>query len=82
MAVIKDYLAWRGDLSFDSSPFNEVDNYIVAKIGTPDLTGYETSMFGGVLPSICHASSPMAITLFLSNTATASLSLYIMPLAF
>ena len=39
MAVIKDYLAWRGDLSFDSSPFNEVDNYIVAKIGTPDLTG-------------------------------------------
>ena len=39
MAVIKDYLAWRGDLSFESSPFNEVDNYIVAKIGTPDLSG-------------------------------------------
>lgn len=39
MAVIMDYLAWRGDLTFDKSPFNEVDNYIVAKIGTADLTG-------------------------------------------
>lgn len=39
MAVITDYLAWRGDLSFENSPFNEVDNYIVAKLGTPDLSG-------------------------------------------
>ena len=39
MAVISDYLAWRGDLTFDKAPFNEVDNYIIAKIGCPDYIG-------------------------------------------
>lgn len=39
MANILDYLGWRGDLPFSLSPFNEVDNYIVTKIGTPDLSG-------------------------------------------
>lgn len=39
MAVISDYLEWRGDLRFDQAPFNEVDNYIISKIGCPDLTG-------------------------------------------
>ena len=39
MATIIDYLNWRGDLSFDVSPFNEVDNYILAKIGCADYTG-------------------------------------------
>ncbi len=34
-----DYLDWRGDLSFDDSPFNEVDNYIISKIGTLDFSG-------------------------------------------
>ena len=28
MATIFDYLEWRGDISFDSDPFNEVDNLI------------------------------------------------------
>ena len=36
MANIIDYLNWRGDLSFEVSPFNEVDNYILAKIGCAD----------------------------------------------
>ena len=38
MMNVLDYLDWRGDLSFDVSPFNEVDNLILAK--TVDL-GYE-----------------------------------------
>lgn len=33
MDTIFDYLDWRGDVPFSVSPFNEVDNYIVAKIG-------------------------------------------------
>ena len=33
MDNIFDYLDWRGDVPFSVSPFNEVDNYIVAKIG-------------------------------------------------
>ena len=33
MENIFDYLDWRGDVPFSVSPFNEVDNYIVAKIG-------------------------------------------------
>ena len=39
MDNIFDYLDWRGDVPFSVSPFNEVDNYIVAKIGTADFTG-------------------------------------------
>ncbi|MBE6914423.1 MAG: DUF2974 domain-containing protein [Ruminococcaceae bacterium] len=39
MANILDYLDWRGDLSFDAAPMNEVDSFIIAKIGCPDYTG-------------------------------------------
>lgn len=39
MGKISDYLDWRGDVTMDYSPFNEVDNFIIAKIGTPDFTG-------------------------------------------
>lgn len=39
MANVIDYIQWRGDLSFDASPFCEVDNYIISKIGCPDYTG-------------------------------------------
>ena len=39
MANINDYLDWRGDIPFSVAPFNEVDNYIIAKIGTADYTG-------------------------------------------
>ena len=42
MDRINDYLDWRGDLPFAVSPFNEVDNYIVSKIGRCD--------FGGIVP--------------------------------
>jgi hypothetical protein len=39
MATIQDYLDWRGDIPFSCSPCNEVDNYILCKIGCPDWTG-------------------------------------------
>ena len=39
MADVFDYIDWRGDLSFAASPANEVDKYIIACIGKPDLTG-------------------------------------------
>ena len=48
MANILDYIGWRGDIPFSVSPFNEVDNYIVTKIGTPDLTGVVPSDSAGV----------------------------------
>ena len=39
MADLFDYLDWRGDLSFSTSPANEADIYLISKIGCPDLTG-------------------------------------------
>ena len=39
MATVQDYLVWRGDLSFRTDPMNEVDNYILTKVGCPDYTG-------------------------------------------
>lgn len=39
MDNIFDYLDWRGDIPFSVSPFNEVDNYIVSKIGCCDFDG-------------------------------------------
>ena len=32
MSNIMDYLDWRGDLTFEQSPFNEVDNLILAQL--------------------------------------------------
>lgn len=32
MSNIIDYLKWRGDLSFDIDPFNEIDNVILARL--------------------------------------------------
>jgi len=39
MPNIMDYLDWRGDVPFAISPVNEVDDFILCKIGTPDLRG-------------------------------------------
>ena len=38
MPHISDYLTEKGNLSFAEEPFNEVDNYIIAKVGSPDLS--------------------------------------------
>ena len=39
MAGIRDYLAWRGDLSFAASPVNEVDSLILTEIVYMDFSG-------------------------------------------
>lgn len=39
MANTLDYIDWRGDLSFEAAPVNEIDKYIFACIGKPDYTG-------------------------------------------
>ena len=43
MAVLFDYLDWRGDLSFSADPANESDYYLISKIGCPNLTGFVSS---------------------------------------
>lgn len=42
MANLLDYLDWRGDLTLDQDPFNEVDNLILAEVSFVD--------FGGIVP--------------------------------
>ena len=39
MANILDYLDWRGDLTFEQSPFNEVDNLLLSQLVYVDLAG-------------------------------------------
>ena len=42
MSSIFDYLEWRGDISFDEDPFNEVDNVVLSELA---YVG-----FGGIVP--------------------------------
>lgn len=39
MADLRDYIKWRGDLTFEQSPFNEVDNLIFSCISYMDFSG-------------------------------------------
>lgn len=39
MSDIRDYLDWRGDLSFDAAPFCEVDNLVLCKLVSLNYTG-------------------------------------------
>ena len=39
MANLLDYLDWRGDLTLDRAPFNEVDNLILAELSFLDFRG-------------------------------------------
>ena len=39
MATIFDYLNWRGDISFNEDPFNEVDNLILAELTYTQFDG-------------------------------------------
>lgn len=43
MANLLDYLDWRGDLTLDQAPFNEVDNLILAELAFVN--------FGGIVPA-------------------------------
>ncbi len=39
MANIMDYIDWRGDISFEYDPFNEVDNLVLAELAYRILKG-------------------------------------------
>ena len=39
MADVMDYLGWRGDLTFEADPFNEVDNMIMAELAYVKFDG-------------------------------------------
>lgn len=39
MANLMDYLEWRGDLTLEKSPFNEVDNLILSQLVYVDFKG-------------------------------------------
>ena len=39
MGNIEDYLKWRGDITFDMDPFNEVDNLLLSEIAYIDFGG-------------------------------------------
>lgn len=39
MANISDYLDWRGDISLEKDPFNEVDNLVLAQLAYTDFDG-------------------------------------------
>lgn len=39
MADLRDYIKWRGDLTFEQSPFNEVDNLIFSFVSYVDFSG-------------------------------------------
>lgn len=47
MPTMDDYLDWRGDLSFDERPLNEVDNLILSTIAYLDLGGIVPGPGGG-----------------------------------
>ena len=39
MGNMEDYLKWRGDITFDMDPFNEVDNLILSELSYVDFGG-------------------------------------------
>ncbi len=50
MANILDYILWRGDLTFEKSPFNEIDNLIFAKLSYMNLRGIVGKTEGRGIP--------------------------------
>lgn len=45
MSNLMDYMDWRGDVSFAGSPFNEIDNIILAMTAFVDFSGIVGSCF-------------------------------------
>lgn len=58
MPNINDYLAWRGDLTFDAAPFCEVDNLIFSMLAFID--------YAGIVPS-----TPLGVPVKLSDCLNA-----------
>ena len=50
MANICDYIIWRGDLSFEIEPFNEVDNLLLANLSYLNFSGIISEDMGRGMP--------------------------------
>ena len=50
MANICDYIIWRGDLSFEIEPFNEVDNLLLANLSYLNFSGIISENMGRGMP--------------------------------
>ena len=59
MANLMDYLDWRGDLTLEISPFNEVDALILAELSFVDFDGIVPPPEGRTSPwvSSCRTRS-------------------------
>ncbi|MBQ2829672.1 MAG: DUF2974 domain-containing protein [Oscillospiraceae bacterium] len=57
MANILDYIDWRGDLNFAQSPFNEVDNLILAELAFLDFAQIVSPFDGGDPITLRHAAA-------------------------
>ena len=78
MGNILDYLDWRGDITFEQSPFNEVDNLILACFSYLDLdemaevkngnTLSVEELFSGLFPDWEIKKDLKAESAFLQNT--------------
>lgn len=58
MANVYDYLRWRGDLTFEERPFNDVDNLLLSTLVYLDFSGIVPSEGDGgnlCLSDACHA---------------------------
>ena len=61
MANLMDYLDWRGDLTLEISPFNEVDALILAELSFVDFDGIvPPPELGRGLP-LCEAAEAPAM---------------------
>ena len=55
MANIQDYLQWRGDLTLEERPFNDVDNVILSVLSYIDFTDIVPSEDDGGSVELSHA---------------------------
>ena len=60
MANIQDYLAWRGDVTFEYDPFNVVDNLVFSALSYVDLEGIMTAPDG--IPAVSAEPQLMPVT--------------------
>ena len=50
MDTVFEYIKWRGDLSFDEAPFNEVDALIFSRLSYLDFRGFASESFDEARP--------------------------------
>lgn len=62
MGNMMDYLAWRGDLDFYQSEFNEVDNLILAELVYVDFSGIVPGLKSNYSISLAEASRKFFLT--------------------